>query len=122
VNGWTFANPSFPYPIGMQLDGFSKLTSIQRPIDTIYLADDENGTSRQPITTPTDIYGAFEYYDVWDRLHLPYDQTTHQENPRSGRRVSIDRHGKGPNLLYFDGHSANKASRLILIDDFRDKR
>ena len=123
VNGWTFANPLFPYPNGIQISGFSKLTSIQRPADTIYLADDEDGTSRAPITSINNV-AAFEYYDVWDFPHLPFNYLTayQTENPRAGRRVAARRHGKGPGLLYFDGHAAVKPAKLILVDDFRDKR
>ncbi|PYI85532.1 MAG: hypothetical protein DME26_10770 [Verrucomicrobia bacterium] len=32
------------------------------------------------------------------------------------------RHGRGPNLLFFDGHSALKKARLITVDDWREQR
>ena len=41
VNGWTFSSPTDP--TGTELPGLSKITMIQRPVDTIYLADREAG-------------------------------------------------------------------------------
>jgi prepilin-type processing-associated H-X9-DG protein len=38
------------------------------------------------------------------------------------RRVAAKRHGKGPNLLYFDGHAGWKNGRRITTEDFREKK
>ncbi len=48
VNGWTFSSPTDP--TGTELSGLAKITIIQRPVDTIYLADREDGTDFGPIT------------------------------------------------------------------------
>ena len=48
VNGWTFSSPADS--MGSELGGLAKLTLIQRPADTIYLADREDGTDFGPIT------------------------------------------------------------------------
>ena len=37
VNGWKFSSPTDP--TGTELTGLSKITLIQRPVDTVYLAD-----------------------------------------------------------------------------------
>jgi len=120
VNGWTFSSSADT--TGTQLIGLSKMTLIQRPVETIYLADREHGTDYAPITV-TDTNAA-NRYDVWQTGHLPY-QPSGAENPRTGgspRRVALNRHGTGSALLYFDAHAATKKAKLITIDDWRDKR
>ena len=123
VNGWTFSSSSDP--TGTELIGLAKMTAIQRPVDTIYLADREDGTDYGPITAADPTTFA-DRYDVWKPNHLPY-QPNGTENPRTGagtdaRRVAINRHGKGPALLYFDTHAAVKKAKLITVNDWRDRR
>jgi prepilin-type N-terminal cleavage/methylation domain-containing protein len=123
VNGWTFSSPTDM--TGSELVGAAKVTSIQRPVDTIYLADREDGTDFGPITAANPTQYA-DYYDVWESSHLPY-QANGTANPRTGasnnaRRVAISRHGIGPNLLYFDAHAATEDARQITMDDWRDRR
>lgn len=123
VNGWTFSSATDP--TGRELPGMAKLTTIQRPVDTIYLADREDGTDFGPITTQNPNQYS-DYYDVWESGHLPY-RPNGTENPRNGagnsaRRVASRRHGIGSALLYFDTHAAVKKARLITIDDWRDRR
>jgi prepilin-type N-terminal cleavage/methylation domain-containing protein/prepilin-type processing-associated H-X9-DG protein len=119
VNGWTFdtANPA---DNGHEtIDGrVYRIGIIQRPVETIYLADAETQTVYTIYSTNDT--GNFVYYDVWDMAHIPFHPTTKLEN--SARRVASKRHGKGPNLLYFDGHAAMKPARLIVVNDWRDKR
>jgi prepilin-type N-terminal cleavage/methylation domain-containing protein len=123
VNGWTFSSPTDP--TGAELNGLSKITTIQRPVDTIYLADREDGTDFGPITV-SDPYGWADYYDVWEPNHLPY-LANGKENPRTGasnngRRVAMSRHSNSDALLYFDTHAAMKKTRLISASDWRDRR
>jgi prepilin-type N-terminal cleavage/methylation domain-containing protein len=123
VNGWTFLSATDP--TGMELAGLSKLTTIQRPVDTIYLADREDGTDYGPITV-TDTTSNSDFYDVWQPGHLPY-LANGTESPKngvgnSGRRVAINRHARGSAMLYFDTHSAAKKTKLISINDWRDRR
>jgi len=123
VNGWTFSSPTDP--TGTELTGLSKITLIQRPVDTIYLADREDGTDFGPITL-ADPYSNSDYYDVWEASHLPY-LANGKESPRVGasnnaRRVAISRHTQSDNLLYFDTHAASKKTRLITVNDWRDRR
>jgi prepilin-type N-terminal cleavage/methylation domain-containing protein/prepilin-type processing-associated H-X9-DG protein len=121
VNGWTFSSATDQ--TGTQLEGLAKLTTIQRPAETIYLADHEDGTIYGPITAanPTQYE---DYYDVWSPAHLPY-QANGIANPKTGsnpRRVAMSRHGNGCDLLFFDAHAAQKAAKLITVDDWRDRR
>ena len=123
VNGWTFSSPTDP--TGTDLNGLAKLTMIQRPVDTIYLADREDSTDYGPITI-ADANTYSDYYDVWQPSHLPY-QPNGTENLRngvgkSGRRVALSRHTKSDALLFFDTHVAVKKTQLITVDDWRDRR
>jgi prepilin-type N-terminal cleavage/methylation domain-containing protein len=123
VNGWTFSSPTDP--TGTETTGTSKMTTIRRPVDTIYLADREDGTDFGPITV-TDPTTYADRYDVWKPTQLPYSPTG-TLNPRNGagtdaRRVALDRHGKGSALLYFDTHAGLKKAKLITTDDWRDVR
>jgi prepilin-type N-terminal cleavage/methylation domain-containing protein len=123
VNGWTFASPTDP--TGMELPGLAKMTTIQRPVDTIYLADREDGTDYGPVTA-IDPTSNSDYYDIWTPGHLPY-LSNGTESPRNGagntaRRVALNRHAKGSALLYFDTHAAAKKARLITVNDWRDRR
>jgi prepilin-type N-terminal cleavage/methylation domain-containing protein len=123
VNGWTFSSPTDP--TGTELPGLAKMTTIQRPVDTIYLADREDGTDYGPITA-ADPTSNSDYYDIWQPSHLPY-LSNGTESPRNGvgnsaRRVAINRHDKGAALLYFDTHAAAKKTRLITVNDWRDRR
>jgi len=123
VNGWTFSTPTDP--TGYELPGLGKMTLIARPVDTVYLADREDGTDYGPITV-TDPNTYSDYYDVWSPTYLPY-QPNGTENPRNGagnggRRVALNRHSRTDNLLYFDTHAASKKTKTISVDDWRDKR
>jgi len=123
VNGWTFSSPTDQ--TGTELSGLSKMTLIQRPVDTIYLADREDGTDYGPITVADPVSNS-DYYDVWQPGHLPYFPNGTQ-SPRNGagnsaRRVALNRHAKGSDLLYFDTHAAMKKTKLITVNDWRDRR
>jgi len=123
VNGWTFSSATDP--VGTEIIGLSRMTNVRRPVDTVYLADREDGTDFGPITE-TDPNTYADRYDVWKASHLPY-RSNGTENPRAGantdaRRVAINRHGKGSALLYFDTHAALKNTKAITVDDWRDVR
>lgn len=123
VNGWSFTGPGDT--TGFQLSGGGKITSIQRPTDTIYLADAEDGTDILPITSITQTQD-IDDYDVWQASHLPYNASG-IPNPKNGdilnnRRVAISRHGKSDALLFFDAHAEAKQTKLITLNDWRDRR
>jgi prepilin-type N-terminal cleavage/methylation domain-containing protein/prepilin-type processing-associated H-X9-DG protein len=123
VNGWYFTSPSDPR--GTEWDAsnpgvprVSKITAIQKPVDTIYLADDEYNPSRAYLKI-NDF--TREQYDVFQPEHLPYNASG-VLNPVASIRVAIKRHGKGPALLYFDGHTQAKHAQQIGVDDWRDQK
>lgn len=118
VNAWSFSSPQDP--VGWEHVGVSKLNRFQRPADTIYLADNEHGAWRPIITDLGTIGGSDHLNDVWSPDHIPYAPGGLTLKPQ--RRVALARHGRGPNLLFFDGHSALKRAKLITVDDWREQR
>jgi prepilin-type processing-associated H-X9-DG protein len=126
VNGWYFPTPADPR--GLEWDAgknpgvpkFSKITAIQRSVDTIYLADDEYDAGRAYVTVDD---FAREQYDVFMPEHLPYNAAgALNRRAPDGIRVAVNRHGKGPALLYFDGHTQVKDAKKIVVDDWRDQK
>jgi prepilin-type N-terminal cleavage/methylation domain-containing protein/prepilin-type processing-associated H-X9-DG protein len=119
VNAWTFSDKNDP--TGTQLLAVSKIVTIQRPVDTIYLVDLEDmNPSIIPITKTA---RNADNYDVWSPAHLPYiNGVENTDLSANGRRVSPKRHGSGPNLLFFDAHATTKRANLITVDDWRDNR
>jgi prepilin-type N-terminal cleavage/methylation domain-containing protein/prepilin-type processing-associated H-X9-DG protein len=116
-NAWRFSSVSDN--IGYEITGFTKISRFQRPVDSIYFADNENGSWR-PIVTDLGVIGSDLLNDVWSPDHLPYAAGATRLNPE--RRVALARHGRGPVLLYFDGHAGLKKAKLITVDDWREER
>jgi prepilin-type N-terminal cleavage/methylation domain-containing protein/prepilin-type processing-associated H-X9-DG protein len=123
VNAWNFSSPADR--VGFEVTGMTKLTRVQRPVDTIYFADNEHfagdaSGSRRPIITTLGPIGSVDLNDVWAPEHLPYAANGTTLNQQ--RRVAASRHGRGPNLMFFDGHSALKRANRITVDDWREAR
>ncbi len=116
VNSWQFSSPLDR--VGTEVTGLTRLSKVQRPVDTIYFADDENGPWR-PIITDLGAIGSTELNDVWSPSHLPYAPGGNSLNPQ--RRVARGRHGRGPNLMFYDGHAGWKKAELITVDDWREQ-
>ena len=117
VNAWTFSSPSDK--VGTEQIGLTRMNKLQRPVETIYFADNENGSWR-PIITALGAVGSIELNDVWSPSHLPY--ATNGITVNSQRRVAKARHGAGPNLLYYDGHVGWKRAETILVNDWREQK
>ena len=92
VNGWSDGG-------GFGAGYRSKLTECERPGDTIYLADNEDGHWRTIITSAED--RDLTRNDVFTESHLPMSDN---EDIGSGRRVARARHRSGCNVLYLDWH------------------
>jgi prepilin-type N-terminal cleavage/methylation domain-containing protein/prepilin-type processing-associated H-X9-DG protein len=115
VNGWGFKSPTDK--TGYALDAMTKLSEAQRPAETIYLADYADGPI---VTNLTDNPG---WNDVWQQNHLPYTIVaggTSFKNPL--RRIADKRHGEGPNILFFDGHTGWMRANKLAADDCRTQR
>ncbi len=119
-NGWTFTSPADK--TGTGIDGYSKITRAQRPTDTIYAGDDEYDPARRPIVT-TNVMTHLGWNDVYAPSHLPFAITAAGRVILNvDRRIAAARHDRGPNLLYYDGHSAWKKAEQITIDDWREQK
>jgi len=106
INSWHFQ--SMNSIAGTDLYAPTLLSRVDRPTETIYLADNENGTWRPIIKGFRD--AELFLNDVWHPGHLPSSKS---QDASTGRRVAKDRHSGGPNVLYFDGHSGwMKAERM----------
>lgn len=116
-NSWQFSSPLDN--VGYEVDGLTKISRIKKPADTIYLADNEYGPWR-PIISDSGVTISDELNDVWQPTHLPFAPDGRTINP--DRRVAMARHGNGSCLLYFDGHSAWKKAKLIIVNDWREDK
>lgn len=109
VNAWDMDKPGLTNGNkGQQKDDPTKLHSVQRPSERIYLADNEAGDWRPVVRDRYDLnlVSNLNLLDVWSTTHLPAsDRTPMGDNLH--RRVAQDRHrNRGCNNLFFDGHSA----------------
>jgi prepilin-type N-terminal cleavage/methylation domain-containing protein/prepilin-type processing-associated H-X9-DG protein len=122
VNAWQFTSPADN--VGSQIVGVSKVSAVQRPTDTIYIADSEHDAAMPSVTDLSAPGLGLLYQDVYDASHLPYKQVGGVSilNPDTSRRVAATRHGDGPNLLFFDAHAAYKKGTQIVVDDWRTQR
>ncbi|MBI3416524.1 MAG: prepilin-type N-terminal cleavage/methylation domain-containing protein [Verrucomicrobia bacterium] len=116
-NAWAFTSPLDK--TGSEVTGLTRLNRFQQPADSIYFADNENGSWR-PVITALGANGSLELNDVWSASQLPYNAGGKTLNAE--RRVARARHGRGPNLLYFDGHAGLKKAEQITVDDWREQR
>jgi prepilin-type N-terminal cleavage/methylation domain-containing protein/prepilin-type processing-associated H-X9-DG protein len=115
VNAWDFTSTTDM--TGREAIGVTKLSTFRRPTDTLYLVDNEDGPWRPIITS---LEGQNLYHDVWQRTHLAYGASASGPRLYPQRRVAAKRHGgKGPNILYMDGHAAFKDAMEITDNDFR---
>ena len=119
VNAWQFS--SIRDRAGSEITGRQAVNRIQQPTGTIYFADNSSGPSR-PVFTIGSIIGADDLNDVWAPNHLPYTTTSRGTRLNSERRVANARHGKGCNLMFFDGHAGWNNSQTMTIDDWREKK
>lgn len=106
INSWYFRD--LKDTGGTDLYAATPLSRVDRPSETIYLADNENGSWRPIIKGYQD--AELLLNDVWHPTHLANSKA---QDTTYGRRVAKNRHLGGPNVLYFDGHSAwMKAERM----------
>ena len=115
VNAWDLRTPTDT--ADRQINAPSKLTGVQNPTDTIYFADNENGTWRPIITSLGSTVSVYRN-DVWSKSHLPYGGFG-GASLSGERRVAAARHGRGPNLMFFDGHAEWRRANRIRVDDWR---
>ncbi len=117
VNAWRFRSPDDR--TGFQQVGASKITAFQEPSNSAYLLDSEDGAWRPVIDGFGDPETDTWVNDVWSPDHLPFNRLW---SLNAQRRVSVDRHAKGSNILYLDGHAAYLDAKDIKTDLFREEK
>jgi prepilin-type N-terminal cleavage/methylation domain-containing protein/prepilin-type processing-associated H-X9-DG protein len=115
MNDWTFAGRTDD--AGTSVGKPTKLSVFQRPAQTIYLADNEDGSWRPIIETETsrEVFRC----DIFVETHLPLSDS---EDINNGRRIARARHKKGCNVLLLDWHSEYVAAEDMTLDMWRDKQ
>jgi prepilin-type N-terminal cleavage/methylation domain-containing protein/prepilin-type processing-associated H-X9-DG protein len=115
VNGWDFASRSDR--TGHEITQHSRLLDCRRPAETLYLADNEDGSWRSIIASATD--AGIDRCDVWAPGHLPMSDG---RDITQGRRVARARHKDGCNTLWLDWHVGPVAAENMTVDMWRWKR
>lgn len=113
-SSWTFRNARDR--IGFEINDPTPLDKFQRPSATIYIADNENGRWRPVIKGLND--PELLRHDVWHPGHIASSKS---EDISTGRRVAANRHGGGPNNLYYDGHAAWLKAEKMTVKMWREK-
>ncbi len=121
INAWKFRNTTDR--VGSEQVGPSKVTEFRKPAQSIFLADNENGSWRPIITGQRD--ASTNLNDVWAPDHLPF----FFRGGRSGagqlngqRRVAAARHDEGANMAYLDGHSGYLKSQHNVVNLWRAEK
>ncbi len=114
INDWTFSSRTDK--VGSSVNKATKLSVFRKPSQTIYLADNEDGTWRPIIekANSPDIIRC----DVFTPTHLPMSDSTQITN---GRRIARERHNKGCNVLFLDWHAEYVEAEDMTINMWRDK-
>lgn len=113
VSSWTFRNTRDS--IGFEILDPTPLSRFQRPSDTIYIADNEDGSWRPIIRGLND--PELLRNDVWHPGHISSSRAT---DASTGRRVANDRHNGGPNVLYYGGNVGWMKARTMTVNMWRE--
>ena len=114
INDWKFSSKTDM--VGDQYGGFTKTLSVKKPASVIYMTDYEYiDPEKTPIITKAGQDG-IETCDIRRIGDLPYalDGTVN-----TSRRVPLDRHSRGTNILYFDGSVDHMRAEQVVMDKFR---
>ena len=97
-SSWAFDGADDNY--GYEVNEPMSLATFDRPNDTAYIAENDDGKWRQVIVSPDD--PNIDRQDVWTPGHLP---TSNSTDITYGRRISPNRHDDGCNVIFLDGHT-----------------
>ncbi len=99
---------------GIQTKGPTKITKIDKPSDTVYLADNESGIWRPVIVDKQQLENtSYSLLDVWMSSHLPNGPDGRNADDKHARRVAKDRHRQGSNYLFIDSHAEYVATEKV---------
>ncbi|MCC6907589.1 MAG: prepilin-type N-terminal cleavage/methylation domain-containing protein [Phycisphaerales bacterium] len=116
VNGIGFPNlPRGLDVVGSDRRPASPLSLLHRPTEMMYLTafteDADNSIALNALTG--DLNQDAGLYDVWNLAHLLGPDHGSDSIARSVRRVGINRHGNGNNVLFADGHVDARPTEFI---------
>jgi prepilin-type N-terminal cleavage/methylation domain-containing protein/prepilin-type processing-associated H-X9-DG protein len=114
INDWTFSSRTDPS--GTSVGKPTKLSVFRKPANTIYLADNEDGSWRPIIESATS--REIIRCDIFISTHLPLSES-HDIN--DGRRIARERHRAGCNALFLDWHSEYVKAEDMTVNMWRDK-
>jgi len=112
-SSWSFS--SINDKIGFEINNPTPLDRFQKPSETIYIADNEDGKWRAIVTGLND--PELLRHDVWHPTHISSSRAT---DPSLGRRVSNHRHNGGPNVLYYAGNADWMKAGRMTVDMWRE--
>ncbi len=113
INGWKFRGPTDM--VGDQEGDATKIDDVKHPSKVIYLSDYEYIPGKTIIIKQAGQVG-IENCDIRKVDDLAYNLKG-EINPE--RRVPLDRHANGGNILYFDWSVGHLDAKEIVIDRFR---
>jgi prepilin-type N-terminal cleavage/methylation domain-containing protein/prepilin-type processing-associated H-X9-DG protein len=114
VSSWTFDDGADE--TGHEVTEPTKLRTFKRPMYTVYLADNEEGSWRPVVKQEGD--PDIMRLDVWNLGHLPGSAV---EDRTFGRRVAKERHRQGSNYLFLDWHVEYIPTEDMSVKYWRDK-
>jgi len=102
--------------VGFEINDPTLLSKFQRPSETIYMADNEDGHWRGTVTGLGDL--DILRHDVWHPSHL---SSSTQTDFTYGRRVSNKRHNGGSNVLHYAGNAGWIKADQMTVNMWREK-
>lgn len=114
INAWGFRDRQDETGFEITWPKTTKLTSVKRLSETIYLADNEDGPWRVVIQSTKD--PAIDQCDIFRPGHL---SNSDNESGANARRVAKARHRNGTNLLYADWSVGFVAADEMTVDMWR---
>ena len=113
INGWGFTSETDM--TGHEEQSPTKIINLKRAYETIYLTDNEYIENVTPIITEA-YQDGIETCDVRKIDDLAYN---FDGEINGNRRVPLDRHSRGSNILYMDGSVGHLEADEITIEKFR---
>ena len=113
INGWKLNGKDDM--VGTEEGSPTNINSLKRAHETIYLTDNEYIEGKTLVVTQSHQEG-IETFDIRRVADLAYDL---DGKLNEERRVPLDRHSRGSNVLFMDGSVSHMRAEEITIDLFR---
>ncbi len=104
--------------VGHEVAAPTKLDSFKRRMQTVYMADKEDGAWRPIVKKGNEGPDVLQKLDVFNVGQLPNSTS---EDAFLGRRVAKARHRQGANYLFLDWYAEYIDTKDMNINYWRDK-